>query len=188
MPPAIPTTEPTVIVAGDTASWTRQLADYLSTDSWLLSYQYRLQNGTGTLTVNASTLGTGYAATITAVASAAIPAGVWSWDAYVTKAAERYRVDSGTLLVEPNLAVLTGALDLRSPAKRAYDNALVIWEAVSSGETVELEGRTFTSHNLADLILYVDRCRADYQRELDQEHLANTGMNPRKIYARLTRV
>lgn len=188
MAPPIPTTEPTQIVAGDTVNWTRTLADYLSTDSWVLSYQFRLQEGTGTLTVTAATLGTGYAATITAAQSAPLPAGLWRWDAYVTKAAERYRVDSGTLTVAPNLAALTGALDLRSPAKRAYDNAIQIWEAVSAGQNVEIDGRTFTQHNLTDLIVYVDRCKADYQRELDAEKLANTGFNPRKIYARLNRV
>jgi hypothetical protein len=181
-------TEPIRVVAGDTASWTRSFSDYPASASWALTYAFRLQLGSGKLSITATVVGDGFAATIAAADSALMKPGLWSWAAYVTKTTERYHVGSGTLTVTPNLAAIDYDTDLRTPVKRAYDNAMAAWEGVKLGQTVILNGRTYTQHNLKDLILYVDRCKADYASELAKEQFAATGMNPRHIGVRLTRV
>ena len=179
--------EPTVLIAGDTAQWTKSFSDYPAT-IWTLTYAFRLQQGSGKLDITATASGTDYAATITAAQSALMTAGVWIWGAFVTFSGERHQVDAGTLTVSPNLAAIDYSIDLRSSAKKAYDNALKAWESVTLGQTVMLNGRTYTQHNLNALIAFVDRCKSDYAAEQQAEQLANTGINPRKIGVRLTRV
>lgn len=181
-------TEPTRAVAGDTLAWTRDFPDYPASAGWTLTYAFRIQLGSGKLDLTASTSGDSFSATITAAQSALLKPGLWGWAAYVTLTTQRYQVGSGTLTVTPNLAAIDFDTDLRSSAKRAYDNALAAWEGVKLGQTVMLNGRTYTQHNLKDLILFVDRCKADYAAELQAEQLAATGINPRKIGVRFTRV
>ena len=180
----IPSSEPTTLVAGDTSPWTKSLSDYPATDGWALTYAFRLQQGSGKLDLTATPSGSDYAVVIPAASSALMVPGIWVWSAYVTKAAERYQVDYGTLVVTPNLATISQQVDLRSHAKIAYDNALVAWESVKVGQSVSLNGRTYSQHNLPDLIAYVDRCRADYALEVSTE----TTPNPRRIGVRFNRV
>lgn len=184
----IPAVEPQIFVAGDTVSWTKSLPDFKASDGWALTYALRLQQGSGKVDVTTSAAGADFAATIAATVTAQMKPGVWVWAAYVTKVAERYQVATGLLQVTTNLAALDSQTDLRSPARRAYDNALIAWESVKLGQTVMLNGRTYTQHNLTSLIVYVDRCKADYQSELDAQQVASTGMNPRHIGVRFGRI
>lgn len=184
----IPSSEPIRAVSGDTIAWTKSLADYSADDGWALTYNFRPENSVGALNVTASAVGADFAATITAAQSAGMLAGIWHWHAYVTKTTERYQVDSGTLHLSPNLATITNAVDLRSSAKKAYDNALAAWEAVKLGQSVTLNGRTYTQHNLKDLILFVNLCKSDYAKELQAEQFETLGINTRRIGVRLTRV
>jgi hypothetical protein len=184
----IPSTPPIEAVAGDTIAWTSSLSDYPATAGWVLTHAFRFQNGAGRLDITATTSGADFLSTITATQSAVLTPGVWVRASYVTLTTERYQIDSGPLTVSPNLATIDYSTDLRSSAKVAYDNALKAWQGVTLGQTVMLNGRTYTQHNLKDLILYVDRCKADYQAEVQAEQLARTGINPRKIGVRLTRV
>jgi hypothetical protein len=183
----IPAVEPSTIIAGDTIPWTKSFPDYLASAGWALTYAFRYENGSGKVDVTASAAGSDFAVTMLAVDTAKMKSGVWVWAAYVTKAAERYQVASGSVTVLQNLATLDSQADLRSPKKRAYDNALVAWESVKLGQTVQLNGRIYTQHNLASLIVYVDRCKADYQSELDAQKVAATGINPRHIGVRFGR-
>lgn len=191
MAAAVPSSEPTTIIAGDTIPWTKSLPDYLASDGWILSYAFRLENGAGVQDVIAVTLPgstTDFSASITATQSAAMKPGTWVFAAYVTKGSERYRIAAGTVVVLPNLAKVDSSTDLRSPAKRAFDNAQAAWEAVKLGQTVTLNGRTYSQHNLTSLITYVDRCRSDYNLEVAAQQQEATGQNPRHIGVRLSRV
>jgi len=188
MSAATPDVEPLQAVAGDTLTWTRTFSDYPASAGWALTYAFRLQLGAGVLNITASTVGDGFAATITAAQSALMTPGLWSWAAYVTLATERHQVGTGSLTVSPNLATIDYSTDLRSSAKRALDNALKAWESVTLGQTVMLNGRTYTQHDLPDLILFVDRCKTDYAAEVQAAQIAVTGIDPRKIGVRLVRL
>lgn len=188
MAAAIPSTEPTSFVSGDTIAWTKSLTDYPATDGWTLQYAFRLENGGGKLNVTATTSGSDYAASITATDSGLMQPGEWIWAAYVSLSGARYQVDSGRVTVTPNLLAIDSSVDLRSSARKAYDNALEAWETFSKSKLVTLNGRTYTARDAADLILYVDRCKADYQSEVQASQFANTGIDPRKIKVRFSRV
>jgi len=187
MAAAIPSTEPSVIPAGDTVVWTTSLADYLPS-SWTLSYAFRLEDGSALLNVTGAASGTDYALTIPAASSTTMTPGTWLWQSYVTMGAERYSIASGVTTVTPNFANVNYSADLRSSAKIAYDHAIAAWNTFAVSKSVTLNGRTYTARDTSDLVLYVDRCRADYQRELDALQMAKTGVNPRHIFARLKRV
>ena len=60
----IPTTEPSVVTAGDTVKWTRALAEYSAADGWTL--KYKLANLEGSFDVNASASGADHAVIVTA--------------------------------------------------------------------------------------------------------------------------
>jgi len=188
MAPPLATKEPALLTAGDTASWSKSLDDYPAGDGWALSYAFRYQNGSGVLDVAGVASGADFLLTIPAASSSLMKPGLWNWAAYATLSGTRYQVETGILNITPNLAVLDSAADLRSPAKRAYDNALAAWEGVTLGQTVTLNGRTYTQHNLSDLMKYVDRCKTDYHAEVQALEFAKSGMNPRHIQVRLTRV
>lgn len=190
MAAAIPAVEPTEFTAGDTVTWTKDLADYLPTDGWSLSYAFRYQHGSGTtLDLTGASSNTNWTLTLSAAQSALMKPGPWVWAGFVTKATERFQVAGpGTITVKPNLAALTFDSDLRSSAKRAYDNALEAWEAVKLGQTVTINGRTYMQHDLDKLTRYVQTCKADYDAVLAKEQFGKTGINPRRIGVRFTRV
>lgn len=184
----IPSTEPAAAVSGDTISWLKSVPDYLPTDGWALTYALRYEAGGGSLNLTGAASGNDYSLTISAASSNLMKAGMWLWDAYVTLSGVRHTIGSGSLDLKPNLAKIDSSPDLRSSAKRAFDNAMAAWESVKLGQTVMLNGRTYTQHNLDALTRYVDRCRADYAAERTAEQIALTGVNPRRIGVRFTRV
>lgn len=183
----IPALEPVAIIAGDTIPWTKSLSNYSAADGWALSYAFRLQNGSGKVDLTASASGSDFAATLTATVTAQMTPGVWIWAAYVTKAAERYQVGNGIVTVTPNLAKIDYSIDFRSDAKKAYDNAQAAWITFGKAKQVTINGRTYMDRDAGDLIKYVDRCRTDYQSELDALKVAATGVNPRHIGVRFGR-
>jgi len=184
----IPSVEPTFLVAGDTSPWTKSFSNYSAADGWALTYAFRLEYGSGKVDVTATAVGADFAATLTAVQTALMKPGIWVWAAYVTKGTERYQVGTGLLTVQPNLAALDSQTDLRSDAKIALDNALAAWKTFAVAKMVVLNGRTYQARDAADLIKYVDRCKADYQAEVNADILAKTGMNPRHIGVRFGRI
>lgn len=186
MAPRVPTVEPLAFTAGDHIAWTKDLRDFQPDDGWTLTYAFRGETGDGHLNITAANVANVHSLTIPGASSNLMHPGLWVWDSYATKAGERYRVSRGTVKVEPNLAAIDFSTDLRSPAKKAYDNALAAWESVKAGQSVSLNGRTYTQHNLKELIAYVDRCKSEYALELQYQDVA-TGGDPRHIFVRLKR-
>lgn len=191
MPPCmaepVPSVEPSSFVAGDTVAWTKSLSDYLPSD-WTLSYSFRAEDGGALLNVTGAASGNDHALTISAASTSTLRPGTWLWHSYVTAGAVRYTVGSGSLSITPNFQNINYTTDLRSSAKKAYDNALAAWENVRLGQTVTLNGRTYTQHNLDSLTRYVDRCRLDYASELRAQEMAKTGIDTRRIGVRFSRV
>jgi hypothetical protein len=119
MAASIPTIEPSVIVAGDTAKWTKSLADYLASDGWALSYT--LVNAANRYTFSATASGDDFAVTVAAATTTAYAAGLYDWRAQVAKAAEVFTVGSGQFTVQPSFAAAT---DGRSSAKKSLDQVV----------------------------------------------------------------
>lgn len=183
---AIPETEPQSFVIGDTVKWTKDLPDYLPADSWVLSYALVLTGGQKTITATDNSDGT-HLATITAANSAGYTAGIYHWQAYVTKATERYMVDSGTIEALPNFATATTGFDNRSHVKTVLDAIEAVLEsrATKDQQSYTIQGRTLARTPIPELIALRKQYRNEYQQEVNKERTKNGKASNQVIKVRL---
>ncbi len=140
-PVTIPSTEPTRVIAGDTWRWDRSVDGYTPGGGWSLTYAVR-GKGTLTLTGAANAANTAWEITAPSSQTAALPAGVYEWVAFVTSGSERYTVLRGSLTVEPNL-VLAKAGDRQTHEERMLEaiNARLEGRIEADMEKYQLEAR-----------------------------------------------
>lgn len=169
------TTEPTEVISGDTIQWKiAEDADYTIADSWVMTYAF--VNSGNHFDITATDNGDNYhLATITAAESAALTAGMYKWQSYITKATERYPVDSGTLVIQPNFAAETGGYDDRSHWQIVLDNveAVIQGRATRDQSSYTVSGRQLSRTPVADLILLHDKAKSNVASEERAEIIAN---------------
>ena len=158
----IPPQEPTTISAGNTIQWTKSLPDYPADQGWVLSYAFVSTVG-NKFSVSSVASGSEHAVTIPAATSAAYPPGVWMWQAYATKAAERFMVDSGSLTILPDYSAQTTTLDTRSHARRCLDliRAAIEGRLPDGLESYNIGGVDIRMVGIMQLRELYDRFRAD---------------------------
>lgn len=184
----VPETEPTAIIAGDFTTWKRtDLGTDYPPASYVLSYKARLEgSGSTVITITATTSGSNYLVSLASATTAAYTVGVYHWQAYITRNSDSARVtlDEGTFVVEANRS--TATTDPRSHAKIVLDNieAVIRNRATQDQMAYTIQGRSLSRTPIADLLLLRDRFKAEYQRELDAERLANGLPSRRKILTR----
>ncbi len=183
--------EPSSLRAGDTAVWNKDLSsDFPATGGWALTYTLTLQSDLSKrLQVAAAANGAAFLMTLTAAQTAPLTVGTYNLFGHVSKAAERYQIFAGPLEVKPDLAVLATG-DSRSTVKKTLDaiEAVVLGRAAVDQMSMEIQGRRLDKTPIPDLIALRDKYKALYAQELQAESLATTGINPRRIGVRFTRV
>jgi len=180
------TTEPSRVTAGDTVIWLKSLSDYLATASWVLSYTFI--NGTAKITATASASGADHLISIAAATTATWDAGTYTWQAVVTKGAERYTVGQGSLVIAPNLAAaLTTTFDTRSSARKALEAVNTLLETYGAKaymQGYEINGRKQQFQTPGDFLAFRSRLQAEVAREDNAVRLA-AGLAPRnQLYVR----
>lgn len=188
----IPTIEPTGFTQGVTVKWTKDLTpDYPASQGWTLAYSFRKENGTGAgadaLEKTAVASGDAFAVTLSTADTNGKTVGKWIWTAFISKSGERYQVDSGSLVIKQDLSQVTSAYDGRSDAKKALDNATAIWQGVTLEKSYTIDGRVWTSHDMAEIILMKNRAQTDYNDELAAERATNGQGTGRKIKVRFSK-
>lgn len=168
----IPTNEPMSVTAGDTVTWKRSLSDYLASAGWVLSYT--LVNSAGKITITSTADGDDHLVSVLAATTAAWTAGEYSWQAYVTKGAERYQVDYGALEILPDFAQQT-THDGRSHVKTVLDSieAVIEGRATKDQESYSINGRSLARTSVEQLLVFRDRYKAEYAREVRAERIRN---------------
>lgn len=176
------TTEPSEIVAGDSASWKilTDNSDFYASTSFSLSYSIR--GLAGSKDISSSADGDYHLIELTATVTATWPAGDYFLDAYVSDGAnERYTLYSKELKVKTNLAAisLTGATDAlydgRSFAKRIVDavDQTILGNITDDAQTMQAEG-TMIIHMSLD---QKQRVRSNYYAiYLDEENLKKAAL------------
>lgn len=180
---ATPTTEPDLIVAGDTAKWLRSLDDYPATASWVLSYT--LVSAANRYVFSAAASGADHLVTVPAATTATWAPGTYTWRAQVSKAGEVYTVGSGSLTIKPSFATAT---DGRSHARRTLEaiEAVIEGRATSEVSYYMIGGRQLRYIEPAQLLALRDRYRAEVARE-DAAQRAAAGLpDKRRVFVRFS--
>lgn len=172
MTATVPTVEPASVVAGDTLTWKRTLADYPA-GTWTL--KYRLINSAGKFDITAAASGTDHLVTVSSTTSGGYTAGDYAWTAWVEKTGERVTVGSGTITVQPNIAALT-TLDARTDAAKILDQlqAAYIAYTASSGHVAEYEiaGRRMKYRSASEILTQINFWEARVASEKRAERIA----------------
>ncbi len=166
----IPAVEPAEFNAGSTVKFTIALSDYLPADGWTLSYV--LIKTTNQITWSGSNNGDGaHLINIAATLTAAYAPGIYNWQSYITKGAERYDIAAGQLEIKPNFAAMSSGYDGRSDVKIALDaiTAVLKNRASQDQQAYTISGRSLSRTPLNDLISLHKRYLAMYRAELDRE-------------------
>lgn len=154
----VPNKEPQSFTAGDTVKWTKSLPDYPASAGWALAYTFI--NATGKFSASGTASGSDFDVTISATTSAAIAAGEYYFEGYVTKASERFRVDTGMITVSPNLATVS-TFDGRSHARKTLEaiEAVIEGRATTDQQEYSIGNRSLKKMPIADLIVFADKYR-----------------------------
>jgi len=178
MTASIPSKEPAVFTAGDTIKWTKSLSDYLPADSWVLTYALVMSGKLINLTAADNGDGS-HLVTITAATSAGYTAGIYHWQAYVTKSGERYKVGHGRLEVKPDFAAQTNGYDNTSHVKKVLDalEATILGKSSKDQMSYTINGTTVARMTPEELIKWQNHYRIMYKQELQAESLDN-GFTP----------
>lgn len=168
----IPTSVPAFIVAGDSFTWSRSLADYPA-GVWVL--KYRLINADGKIDITAGASGADHLVSVDTTTSAAYTAGTYAFQEWVEKTGARVTTGSGSIVVKPNIAALT-TLDARTDAAKIVDQLMAAYKSytVSNGLVAEYEiaGRRMKYRSAAEILEQLNFWEARLATEKRAERIA----------------
>jgi hypothetical protein len=184
---ATPTTEPSSLTAGDTASWLKTLPSYPATDGWVLAYT--LLNATGKITIGSTAQGADHLVGASATQSAAWPAGDYAYSARVSRTVgpdlQAHTIGTGRLTVAPAFGTAT-ALETRSSARQALDSitAYLANPTNLAAASYTIAGRSLSRYTRAELIAERSHWQAEVSREDAASRLAQGLPDKRRVYVR----
>lgn len=177
----IPTKEPIQIRSGDTVKFTRELADYPTSEGWTLKYKI-VGNGADPQEVSASVVSSKYSVTIASSITEDLATGIYQLIGWVEKSGERFTIYDRTLDVLPNLASASGATDTRSHARKtlALIEAAIESHAVNPVESLQINNKTFQRPTLEMLNKFRSQYAALVRAEENKERI-KSGEKAKKI-------
>lgn len=183
----VPDVIPLQIIAGTTVKFTKSFDDFPTSESWALNYSFVSNVGTP-VDVTATAPNSLYLVTIPAANTASMNAGLWQYQAYVTKAGERFAVDSGTVTVVRDFDAQTAASDNRSHAEKmlALIEAQLEGRAPDGIESHSIGGTPINLIPLERLKVLRDQYWGEVLRQRKADAIARGLGNPRNIYVRFS--
>jgi hypothetical protein len=176
---------PAELVAGDSWTWTRTVADTPATTHTAAWY---FENKDGAFSVAASASGADFAASVAAATTATRKPGRYRWRLVVTKTSDSTRtsIESGWTELLPDPAV-AGTVDWRSHARRVLDaiEAVIEGRANVDQQSMQLNGRALTRTPIPDLLSLRDKYKREVAAELAAERIAAGGASGRRIVTRM---
>lgn len=156
-------TAPDSLRAGDHATWSESLPDYLPSDGWALHYRILSPSG-APVDIAAVAAGDDWSVTLTAAQTAAYTPGRATLVSWVARTDERVTLGQKSLEILPDLAV-TAEFDGRTANERGLAEArAALARYVESGrghlEEYEVAGRRLKFRSLQeiqDLILHYEK-------------------------------
>ena len=171
-----PNREPAELIAGDRWAWNREdLGSDYPPASYALSYSARLESVGTEIEITASESGSDYIVEVAAATTAAYTAGIYHWQAYITRTSdsERVTVDSGTFEVIADRD--SASTDPRSHVKVTLDaiEAVIESRATKDQESYSINNRSLSRTPLKDLIMLRDKYAGLYAKEIRAERIAD---------------
>lgn len=181
---------PGEIRAGDSATWRDcsardNLGNAVTSAAWTL--KYALRQGSVLLTLTASSYQDGWQTTISKAQSAGFAAGVVFWQAYVEDTnSNRITLGSGQTKFLPSIAESDSSFDGRSQAQQDLDAVEAAIRALITGgaKAYTIGGRSVTKNDMAELLVWRDRCQAKVAIEKKAESIKNGLGNPSNVFVR----
>jgi hypothetical protein len=163
------------LYAGETLNYRASLAAYPASAGWVLHLVLGARTGSAPITVTGTAEGDAHLVQATSSTTAGWAPGAYGWELWAINGSERYRLDSGQLVVAPSLLGASASVDTRSDTQRAYDavTALLQGKADSGVESYRINNRELKSYPLPDLI----KLQAKLRSELSAERVA-AGLQP----------
>jgi hypothetical protein len=179
----------TEIIVGDTLDFVTSVPRFLASAGWTLTYKLIPKAaGPAVISFNASAQGDDYRVQVTAATTATWTVSDYSFEAYVTKAAERYTVDSGQVTIKANPASAT-TLDNRSHERKMLDQVQAAMFALNAGvKSYAIGSRQLTYRDMPELIMEESRLKWLVLNEEAREKIAAGLGNPRNVGIRFNRV
>lgn len=179
------TSEPTLIRAGESVTWVKNLADY-SAATYTLKYYL---TGPQAITLTAAPyLTTQHKVTVTAAVSVLWASGKYLWESYAEKGSgetlERYFVASG------ELSVVLGTMAGPSHVKTVLDaiEDLIEGRAVADVDSYSIQGRSLSKMSVSELIKWRNVYKTEYARELDAARVAQGLDSSKRVGVRFRRI
>lgn len=181
---------PNLIVSGDTVKWSEPATGDYSSPSWTRTVSLRHRTSSVVANIVGVASGGGWEFTLSATLSATLGTGTLFVQDFVTKAAERFTLSTGTIECLPSATAAAGAFDGRSQAEVDLDNVKAAIRAKIAGGDVQeysIGGRSLKKMLMADLIALENKLKADVQSERRARKVA-AGLNSgRNVFVRFGR-
>jgi hypothetical protein len=151
---------PDQITAGDSVAWKRSFSDYSAAEGWVLSYAF-VKSGT-LITIDGGADGADHLIEVAASTSTGWAAGEYAFQAYVTKDAERYKVDAGLVEILPNYAAASGGLAALPPCFEIRDaiEAVLQERATEAQTSLAIGGRQISEMSHMEIMDALARAKA----------------------------
>lgn len=160
--PSIPSVVPSEFRAGDTVRFTRQFGDYPVADSWAAKLTI---SGASKASVDGTTSGSEFLFTLTAVLTAQLQPGTYTYAITVTLAGARYTVEEGVLAVRPDVQASTaGSLQSHDEKVLALLEAELEARAASDHTEYQVDGRSLKRESIETLTAWANKVRGRIAR------------------------
>lgn len=179
---------PEQFTAGDSLTWyedatTDNIGRTLSSPDWTLTVAFR---GAASLDVVATNENGRWKLSVSA-ADSDIAAGVYYWQAFVEKDAEKITIGAGQTKVVANLFDKNAGYDGRSQAEQDLAAVQAAMRAIISGGAVQsytIGNRTLNKMAMTDLIALESKLKIEVVREKKAAMAKNGLGNPHSLYVR----
>ena len=160
MSATIPTTEPTAIRAGDSASWQISESDYPAGAGWALTYTFI--NAAGKFSMASTADGDAHRIHVLPAVTAVYVAGNYAWQCVAADGTDAYTIRTGSIEVLPSFAASV-SLDARTHAEKTLE-AIEAWIENHDPAVAEYEiaGRRMKYIPIDQLL----KMRDQYRREV----------------------
>ncbi|PCJ55314.1 MAG: hypothetical protein COA79_20960 [Planctomycetota bacterium] len=165
-------TIPTLLIAGDTLSFTYDISEYSSDDGY--SATFLLNSSAQSYSVSSSGVGAEYSFSETSANTSSWVAGTYTYWIYISKTGEHHTIITDEIEIKAN--VVSGPIDIRTHAQKVLDSINAVLE--------NRAGQDYTDYNLpgglsvskldpVDLLKFKKEYEAIRRQEVKAEDIRN---------------